>query len=109
MNVLGRTIAEHANDRNLRLVGLVFAAFVFLVAQTLFAAHASTPVEDLKGHSAAECAICFSGGVAEAAAPGAPAIVMPVSRLDAEKTAVPTALLTEIAVNAASPRGPPLV
>lgn len=90
-------------------MGLAVAAFVFFVAQTLFAAHASTPIEDLKGHSAAECAICFSGGVAEAAAPGAPAIVTPLFRMDAEKTAVPTALLTEITVRAASPRGPPLV
>jgi len=93
--------------RSRRSFVVIAAAFLFLLAQTLFAAHANTPVEDLKGHSSAGCAICLAGGAIDDPANGAPAILVPATRIEAAKTAIPAALLTLIAVRAASPRAPP--
>lgn len=91
----------------LRLLVLFAAGVFFLLAQSLFAAHASGGADDLKGHSAAECAVCLAGGVADDPANSRPSIEPPARRADAAKTAIPAALLTEIAVRAASPRAPP--
>ncbi len=88
---------------------MLAVAALFVLAQFLFAAHAASPVEELKGHSAAECAVCLAGGVADDPCNAAPALSVPVSKIEAGKTAIPAALLTEIAVRAASPRAPPAV
>lgn len=96
-----------ACDRSFRSFAVFAAAFLFLLAQTLFAAHASTSVEDLQGHSAAECAVCLAGGVADDPAKALPSVREPLAVSEAVKTAIPAALMTEIAVRAASPRAPP--
>ncbi len=90
------------------LLALAIAG-LFILAQALFAAHASSPVDDLKGHSAAECALCLAGGAIDDPSNAAPRLAPPVSRTEAAKTAIPATLLTEIAVSAASPRAPPLL
>lgn len=92
----------------LRLLVLLAAGFFFLLAQALVGAHASGGADDLKGHSAAECAVCLAGGAFDDPARSLPALTPPAPRVDAAKTAIPAALLTEIAVRAASPRAPPL-
>lgn len=109
MNGATNIFAKRSAGRSMRPFFAVAAAFFFLVAQALFAAHAASPVDDLQGHSAAECAFCLAGAAADDPAAGAPTIANPASRLEAEKTAIPAALLTEIAVRAASPRAPPIV
>lgn len=107
MKARAKAIALPSGDRSLRSFVVIAAALFFLLAQALFAAHATTPVEDLKGHSTAECAVCFAGGVADDPAKGLPSVSEPSPRSEAVKTAIPAALLTEIAVRAASPRAPP--
>ncbi len=107
MRASPRAIAALSSDRSARSVLVVAAALFFLLAQTLFAAHASTTVDDLKGHSAAECAVCLAGGAADDPANALPSIKEPSRKGEAAKTAIPAALLTEIAVRAASPRAPP--
>lgn len=107
MTARAKPIAAFFDARPVRPFATLAAALLFMLAQTLFAAHASTSVEDLKGHSAAECAVCFAGGAGDDPANGLPAIKAPAARSEAVRTAIPAALLTEIAVRAASPRGPP--
>jgi hypothetical protein len=92
----------------LRLLALFAAGVFFLIAQALVGAHASGGVDDLEGHSAAECAVCIAGGALDDPESSLPALTRPGCRADAAKTAIPAALLTEIAVRAASPRAPPL-
>lgn len=101
------TVACHLSVRPDRRLAVVVAALFFLLAQTVFAAHASSPADDLQGHLAAECAVCLAGGAADGPANTLPAVKEPPVFSDAVKTAIPTALLTEIAVRAASPRAPP--
>jgi hypothetical protein len=107
MKASAKAIAAPDSDRSMRSFAIVAAALFFLLAQALFAAHASAPVEDLNGHSAADCAVCFAGGAADDPAKALPAIKEPSPRSEAVKTAIPAALLTLIAVRAASPRAPP--
>ncbi len=107
MRARAKAIVAPFGDRSVRSFAVISALLFFLLAQTLFAAHASTSVEDLKGHSTAECAVCLAGGVADDPAKGLAAIPEPSPRSEAVKTAIPAALLTEIAVRAASPRAPP--
>lgn len=107
MRARAKAIAAPFGDRSVRSFIVVAAALFLLLAQTLFAAHASASVDDLKGHSAADCAVCFAGSVADDPAKGLPAIKEPSRQSQANETAIPAALLTEIAVRAASPRAPP--
>ncbi len=93
----------------LRLIAIFAAGVFFLLAQALVEAHASGGVDDLKGHSAAECAVCLAGSALDDPASSLPALRPPTPRAEAAKTAIPAALLTEIAVRAASPRAPPLI
>jgi len=103
-----KALAFDRNTKALRLFVVVAAGFFFLLAQTLFAAHASNGgPEHMKGHSPAGCALCLAGGVLDDPANAAPRLAPPTARVDAVKTAIPAALLTAIAVEAASPRGPP--
>ncbi len=102
-----RALARTAQP--LRLFVLLAAGVFFLLAQSLFAAHAAGDPEDLKGHSAAECAVCLAGGALDDPACSLPALKPPAPRAEIAKTAIPAALLTEIAVRAASPRAPPLL
>jgi hypothetical protein len=108
MNGVAGTFAERSAGRPNRSLFVAAAAFFFLVAQALFAAHASSPVDDLQGHSPAECAVCLAGAAADDPANGAPQLAVPESRFEAAKTAIPAALLTEISVRAAAPRAPPI-
>lgn len=91
----------------LRLIALFAAGVFFLLAQALIGAHASGGVDDLKGHSAAECAVCLAGSAFDDPQNSLPALKPPAPRAEALKTAIPAALLTETAVRAASPRAPP--
>ncbi len=93
----------------LRLIALFAAGVFFLLAQALVGAHASSGVDDLKGHSAAECAVCLAGSALGDPASSLPALTAPMPRAEAVKTAIPAALLTEIAVRTANPRAPPLI
>jgi hypothetical protein len=104
-----RTIAIGRDARPYRLIAILSAAFCFLLAQSIFAAHASGGIDHLKGHSAAECVFCLAGGVADDPAKSLPSLKPPAPPAEAAKTAIPAALLTEIAVRAASPRAPPSI
>jgi hypothetical protein len=106
MEAKASTVAMDGNARALRLVALLAAGFFFLVAQALVAAHAAKGPEHLKGHSVGACAVCLAGA-ADDSSRDAPALSPPLARVEAEKTAIPAALLTEIAVRAAPPRAPP--
>jgi hypothetical protein len=107
MRSRAKAIAARVSNGSARTLAVLAAALFFLLAQTLFAAHASKPIDDLHGHSAAECAICLAGGVTDDPAKASPVIKEPVALTEAVKTAIPAALLTELAVRAASPRAPP--
>ena len=109
MKAQRRAIAAAASGRYMRPLLVLAFAGLFILAQALFAAHASTQVEELKGHSAAECAVCLVGGAVDDPSNAAPRLTAPATRTEAAKTAIAAALLTEIAVSAASPRAPPLV
>lgn len=108
MRARRKAIAIAATGRDMRpLLALALGA-LFLLAQALFAAHASSTVEDVKGHTAAECPLCLAGGAIDDPSNASPRLAAPASRTEAGKTAIPSALLTEITVAAASPRAPPL-
>ncbi|MFN3960224.1 MAG: hypothetical protein ACK4NP_09960 [Parvularculaceae bacterium] len=107
MKAKALTVAMEGNARALRLAAILAAGFFFFVAQALVAAHAAKGPEHLKGHSVGACAVCLAGGAADDSSRNAPALTPPATRVGAEKTSIPAALLTEIAVRAASPRAPP--
>ncbi|MDZ7628131.1 MAG: hypothetical protein U5J99_06945 [Parvularculaceae bacterium] len=90
-----------------RPLAVMVAAALFFMAQAIFAAHASTPVEDLLGHSAADCAVCLAGGLVDDPSDGAPDVAGPGAYSALEITAIPAEVLTQITGYAASPRGPP--
>lgn len=108
MGLGAKSIAVTKGDRVVRTLVSVGAALLFVVAQALFAAHASSSSDGLKGHSADGCAICLAGRVAVDPAAGPPLVREPSPASDPIKIAIPGALQTEIAVRAASPRAPPL-
>jgi hypothetical protein len=108
MRIRRKAIAVAKTGRDLRPLLALALAGLFFLAQALLAAHASSPVEDLKGHSVADCALCLAGGAIDDPSNAAPRLSAPVSRTEAAMLAIPAALLTEITVHAASPRAPPL-
>ncbi|MFN0022915.1 MAG: hypothetical protein ACKVS5_03355 [Parvularculaceae bacterium] len=90
-------------------VGRLLAVMMFIIAQALFATHAGAAPDQLQSHSAAECAYCLAGAASDDPVALAPVISAPALRLGMAQVPIPAALLTEIAVRAASPRAPPLL
>ncbi len=88
--------------------GRVVAVMIFIIAQALFATHAGASPDPLQAHSAAECAWCLAGAASDDPDALVPVIEAPAMRLTMARSPFPEALLTEIAVRAASPRAPPL-
>lgn len=108
MKAAARALAFDRDTKALRLFVVLAAGFFFLLAQTMFAAHASSGgPEHMKGHSLSECALCLAGSVLDDPANALPKLAAPTARVEAAKTPIPAALLTVIAVEAASPRAPP--
>lgn len=90
------------------LLGMALA-LVVIVAQALFSAHAASGEPERANHVKVECAVCLAASIAPDPLGLHPKLSAPSLSLIAPITAIPDALLTEIAVRAASPRAPPLV
>lgn len=83
-------------------------ALVLIVAQALFASHAAAGEPERADHVKVECAACLAASIAPDPEGLRCNLAAPRLAMTAPETAIPAALLTEIAVRAASPRAPPL-
>lgn len=86
--------------------GLLIAA-VFLCAQFLFAGH-GVAGDDVSDHRKSACEACLAGAAIDDPSVAGDINVAPILISVSIETAIPAALLTEIAVKSTSSRGPPL-
>ncbi len=99
-----RAIAlEVADARRVTLAAML--AFVLLLAQALFAAHA----DDLSDHAPQTCEFCLSASIAADPNDLNVELSAPVESFDTARSPVAAEVVIAGALRAANPRGPPLL